>query len=296
MKKTIGVSCVLGVCAALFYLLISVGFAGFGAATSHDIVLGVTVFVLATFLMLAGQLLAGYYRRVIAGTLKKSSKIYAELLRLNEKYTSEFYELDRFKLFTFYCTSLSEWQSRNNDKTAIAYLCVVVKSNMDEWTEIARNVEYNRIKYNEYMSEYVAAGANMRATEKQSHEQRLCAQTLLRPVTQFDLWYRNQHIATNGRVRSGKDYKFTLDDILSRVAFTNNSQASTEYQRSLVTPKVRSRILKRDGYKCTQCGRTADDGMKLVVDHIVPVSKGGETKDSNLQTLCFECDKGKGNK
>src|SRR4029077_14862607 len=45
---------------------------------------------------------------------------------------------------------------------------------------------------------------------------------------------------------------------------------------------VRAEVLLRDGARCRRC-RTA---VNLEVDHIIPVSKGGKTEESNLQTLC----------
>lgn len=44
------------------------------------------------------------------------------------------------------------------------------------------------------------------------------------------------------------------------------------------------------------CGRGREDGVKLHVDHIVPVSRGGKSVMSNLQTLCEDCNCGKGNR
>lgn len=77
-------------------------------------------------------------------------------------------------------------------------------------------------------------------------------------------------------------------------------KASKEFakeQRSAMTPSLRYEILQRDGFRCVACGRSAkEDGVKLHVDHIVPVSKGGKTEKSNLQTLCEECNQGKGSK
>jgi len=60
--------------------------------------------------------------------------------------------------------------------------------------------------------------------------------------------------------------------------------------------KIRFDVLKRDGYRCRACGRSPANhkGLELHVDHIKPVSQGGETKMSNLQTLCRECNVGKG--
>lgn len=59
-----------------------------------------------------------------------------------------------------------------------------------------------------------------------------------------------------------------------------------------VTRTQRQRILERDGYKCQQCGSTEH----LCIDHILPVSRGGDSSDENLQVLCFSCNTKKSNK
>lgn len=58
----------------------------------------------------------------------------------------------------------------------------------------------------------------------------------------------------------------------------------------------RFRILRRDNYRCRLCGASASDGeqVRLEVDHITPRSKGGADDPSNLWTLCFACNRGKG--
>ena len=55
-------------------------------------------------------------------------------------------------------------------------------------------------------------------------------------------------------------------------------------------------ILERDGFKCCICGRSANDGVKLEVDHKHPKSKGGKNNHNNLWTLCFDCNRGKRDK
>ena len=71
---------------------------------------------------------------------------------------------------------------------------------------------------------------------------------------------------------------------------------TANYQRKLVTPSLRYDVMKRDGFKCVICGATAHDGVKLHVDHILPVSKGGKTEIWNLRTLCDSCNLGKSDK
>ena len=59
---------------------------------------------------------------------------------------------------------------------------------------------------------------------------------------------------------------------------------------------LRNKILTRDNFRCLSCGASpaTDTGVRLHVDHIVPWSKGGETVADNLQTLCADCNLGKG--
>ena len=48
---------------------------------------------------------------------------------------------------------------------------------------------------------------------------------------------------------------------------------------------IRDRIKTRDGMKCNYCGEIHG----LEIDHIIPVSKGGNSTDDNLQVLCKSC-------
>lgn len=59
-----------------------------------------------------------------------------------------------------------------------------------------------------------------------------------------------------------------------------------------VQQKVRFDVLKRDGFHCQYCGKTANE-TTLEIDHIVPRSKNGTNDKENLITSCKECNKGK---
>lgn len=60
-----------------------------------------------------------------------------------------------------------------------------------------------------------------------------------------------------------------------------------------ITLSVRFAVLRRDGHKCVSCGKSPPE-VTLEVDHKEPFSKGGSNNISNLQTLCFKCNRGKG--
>lgn len=64
-------------------------------------------------------------------------------------------------------------------------------------------------------------------------------------------------------------------------------------KRTTVKKSVRFEVFKRDLYTCRYCGGTPPDCM-LVIDHIIPVSKGGTNDISNLVTSCSVCNTGKG--
>ena len=60
----------------------------------------------------------------------------------------------------------------------------------------------------------------------------------------------------------------------------------------IIPTAMRQRIMIRGCNECKRCGSILD----LTLDHIIPVSKGGETTDSNLQVLCRSCNSRKGTK
>lgn len=74
---------------------------------------------------------------------------------------------------------------------------------------------------------------------------------------------------------------YVIEDISPR------SSTKTVYREPLPT-YLRHKILKRDKYKCVECGATKDE-TTLTIDHIKPLALGGTNDESNLQTLCFVC-------
>lgn len=55
---------------------------------------------------------------------------------------------------------------------------------------------------------------------------------------------------------------------------------------------IRYKIIKRSGGRCEACGISSDE-MAIDVDHIVPKNKGGSNDESNLQALCYKCNRQK---
>lgn len=62
--------------------------------------------------------------------------------------------------------------------------------------------------------------------------------------------------------------------------------------RQPIRKSVRFEVFKRDNFTCQYCGAKAPDVI-LHVDHINPVSKGGDNEIINLVTACQPCNLGK---
>ena len=113
--------------------------------------------------------------------------------------------------------------------------------------------------------------------------------------------FRFLYVSPAGKSRRSYSVEVTQDvmteiesEIYVKITKTGHSRA----QRSAMTNDLREAIKKRDNYTCCICGNSVfkEPNLLLEVDHIVPVSKGGKTVASNLQTLCWRCNRKKSNK
>lgn len=73
----------------------------------------------------------------------------------------------------------------------------------------------------------------------------------------------------------------------------NPNISGVEYQQgTLWGYEVREYLLEKWGRKCAYCGAT---DVQLEVEHVVPRSRGGTDRVSNLTLACRECNEAKGN-
>ena len=102
--------------------------------------------------------------------------------------------------------------------------------------------------------------------------------------------------------------KFVRGFIRDLITSTRNSQPRESVSQPIhppppehttrtrnITLRVRMDVIRRDSSQCVCCGREPPE-VSLEVDHIIPFSKGGSNHISNLQTLCFDCNRGKSNR
>lgn len=113
--------------------------------------------------------------------------------------------------------------------------------------------------------------------------------------------YKFQYISAGGNSSQETEIVLTtpvLDALSEELGQKIKWKQSATSQRALVTSHLRQKIKQRDNYTCQTCGLSIDKepNLLLEIDHIIPVSKGGLSTLDNLQTLCWKCNRSKGNK
>jgi hypothetical protein len=83
-------------------------------------------------------------------------------------------------------------------------------------------------------------------------------------------------------------FQVLTDGVVSLPAYREKKNA-----RQPIPKRLRFDVLRRDRYTCQYCGRSAPE-VKLHVDHVVPVARGGRTVLENLRAACEDCNLGKG--
>ena len=73
--------------------------------------------------------------------------------------------------------------------------------------------------------------------------------------------------------------------------------AGVAYQQgTLAATEVREYLLLKWGYRCAYCHKEATATNRWEIDHILPRSRGGSDRPSNLALSCHACNQAKGNR
>ena len=134
-------------------------------------------------------------------------------------------------------------------------------------------------------------------------ENKLFNKRIQKPTLEFSIFVKITLTNINGYYIKSKRAVFGVKEITSIVNELKRKRGDrylnydiwksiSNVERAKVTNRLRFAIYKRDNYRCKKCGSTEN----LEIDHIIPVSKGGKSTYSNLQTLCHKCNKEKGSK
>lgn len=182
-----------------------------------------------------------------------------------------------------------------------------------EIREYLRMVSENRRSYRAYISAFEEMYSSITQEKCQllgigfdrfcEIEEKLVASEKLSMIQELSITCKIEYTSPKGQNHYEKgctylesEIRAAMQQLITRDAYIQSEAWRRKNERSKVTPSLRYDVMRRDGFRCCICGRTASNGVELEVDHIVPISKGGSTTYNNLQTLCRECNRGKGAK
>ena len=233
--------------------------------------------------------------------VKRTSPMYARLQQLNEMYL--FRPVDTCRVIRKSCSSKAQYDRLNS----YDYFVGLVLDN-SEWVEdLVNDTETNRSLFAEYQERVCelkpCSAKKIKALKYpisvyayHSLEEQICEREyydpILNPVVKIIIGYTSE----KGRNSYEKSTTYTFEQIVDILKAAKSQAAykrTSQYQRSIMTDSLRYQVMRRDHFRCCLCGVSSADGAKLEVDHILPVSKGGQTEMNNLRTLCERCNRGK---
>lgn len=186
---------------------------------------------------------------------------------------------------------MKEYQQLNRDKTK-EYEKEYRQLNKDKIKEQRKeHRQLNNSKIKEYMEEYYR-------TNKVELKERAKKYGQLNKD-------RVKEYQQSNKIEIKKRMKEYSQTEAGRLSSYRRSMKRRSYKHKVVfKPHERKQILDRDNWTCQCCGikvhdESTDDWntpKKCHIDHIIPISKGGDSTPKNLRVLCRTCNLTKSNK
>ena len=282
---------------------------------------GITVsIVLLVFIIIVGLIiLGGIAAIIIVSCVSANNKKHKEFVKLHSKSCKELMEIN--KKYTFYKVgNFNMEHSYDNvnfydDISCEDYLIYNLNYQKKKVLDAIESASLNLTAYRKYEKEvegiknfgtYDVDASEYNPKKLLKYEKDLFVDSQKYPKTTLSILVKLHRVDRNDRCFETKRKWFYEKDIESIIDRLNNKSGSyyrdeeiwksiCRVERGKVSNRLRFAIYARDGYRCKKCG-ARDRGDNLEIDHIIPISKGGKSNPDNLQTLCWKCNKAKGNR
>lgn len=275
---------------------------------NQDIILVVVVSVVVALgiaISITAVILNNKYKKKVLANSVRIDK----LLKLNEKICFNDDVETKFK-FSNSCNSKAQLDRFDMQ----SFLIVSIENNLETFVTNYKKVEENITNYKNYLKKVglinsaitveQCAALKTNISKFHKYEDKLFNKRILHePISGLSIHLSATYVSPKGRNFYRQKLDVNYDEFVGALNYTLQlikKRATRQYQikveRSKMSDSLRYNVMKRDGFRCCICGSSAEDGVKLHVDHIVPVSRGGKTEMSNLRTLCDRCNLGKSDK
>ena len=236
--------------------------------------------------------------------VQESSTYYQGVLKLNAQYsfhtdfprnrtlTKTVHTKNQYDTFRF--SDLLE-RYIMKDLTGFSTMLAHVRENQTRYAAYLRDLEH----LEQTSAKERNIPAMISAQAYQELEKQLVQSVVLHPAISLQIACCVRYTSPKGKNSYQNRQTFAIDALekyRQKCVLTSEIKDQKKYERAKMSASLRYDVLKRDGFRCQICGATQADGVKLHVDHVVPIAKGGKTEFSNLRTLCERCNLGKGAK
>ena len=254
--------------------------------------------------------------------VKNTSEKYQYYLKTKQKYNN----INKIEDYTF----IEKFENKRdfdfcvrNFKTSFY---IFIYENIEKAKELKEIIEKQKIKYANYLEDIknypdliYDIDLDIISLEEYKKIEDLYCYDLFLPF-KFQINYSARYITPKGRFTYNTLYCFSIEEfweIFNEIETDINKGNILKYERKNknklsklkekkffemtakrepISSSLKNEVLHRDKYRCVICGNNVNNGAKLHVDHIVPVSRGGTNDINNLRTLCEDCNLGRSNK
>lgn len=242
--------------------------------------------------------------------VRKNSKLYHNIQQLN--YSTKYHK-DIENCGYLHHAILVQSKTRFDNMGYSQALNEYISADIGKVERLINAVRQNRQAYTQYIAQLNCLHSevtprecvvlDIEYDEFLEIERKLTKSMRLNMIQELNVACVVRYSSPQGRNQYSKTFHFSEKDIASTITeriryeeYKKTEEYRRKEERSKVTQSLRYDIMRRDGFRCRLCGRSADSGVELEVDHIIPISKGGTSSMDNLQTLCRDCNRGKGAK
>lgn len=238
--------------------------------------------------------------------IKKYSKSYQALETLNSRYRFE--HVKDVEVYEEYDSEVNY-----SNVSCTDYLIGYLNENLKRFEGYLASTYKNRVNYVLYEEElkkinvhqgYLVDIKPKKENKLLKREEKLFNKATLKPHMYLNIKIFIKYVDMGKNLKARKDESFKEDQIRYYIKGLKDKKGKkynnekiwnslVKYERGKVSLHMRFYIYDRDGYRCKKCGRHGRRA-DLEIDHIVPISRGGKSVPSNLQTLCKSCNYHKG--
>lgn len=200
-----------------------------------------------------------------------------------------------------YCRTCSQWrcqQAFSKDSKGANWLSARCKECVKSYQQAhldrinERRRENRREKadhYSTYLKEFHKKNPEpKRARDRKYRQEHIEHVRAIGRVYQAKMKTNEEYIAK----RKAYNHKYTRLHPEKSAQYFNNRRARLQQANGSFTSKEWKKLCKHYNYTCLCCRRQEPE-IKLTVDHVVPLSKGGANSIENIQPLCQSCNSSK---